>query len=867
MSKTLRCGLIILGLFILLQFQAKPVFAATLAQQTDGYSSSLNVWEAFQELGTNLNGPLGSLTFRVWTDLPNNQQFDFTAQNSRIYDKSNNTIVAFGCVKPGTNPNDKLRGLTFKTEGVPSGFQDVTIDFSCHNYNFVPGRRYMVRIGNANKASAGGSRMHIASIAYQTSGNDYFPGGGLRYAFDNASCDPLRYVWNSQSANNGCNVWTTPRDDIYFILSDTTPTPTPSPTPTPTPSPTPPPAKTPLILIPGIGGSELKVAEDTFWIDKDNGHGGIFSRAYAKDEVVWLNEPEARALGEDDYFDVLRMHEDGINSQANIEITGNLLSRAYGNTIQFFTSDEMGYTLNEDFFVFPYDWRKDLSESSNLLDQKIQSIKTQTNSQKVDIVAHSMGGLVARNYISSQQKAQDINRLFTLGTPHLGSVELLKNLMYGGCLKYPVGPFCLSLAPSELKDVLQNMISSFQLAPTQKYFDFYSTYPYKVNSDQLNYQQIKNLLTSRAHNTSLFAPAETFHLLDNNLSNTNGVDVINIVGSGMPTLGQIIEREINFSRIKFSKKDLININGDKTVPLFSASLIDPTKNLSLLGGAKVFYTNQEHGSLVTSGPALELIKNILSGSTQLPTGISTQPYKFTGSQVSVHSPVDIHVYDPAGNHTGPTEGGDFEANIPGSSYQTLGDAKFIFLPEEGVYNIKFVATGKGNFDFKIRKYEDDLNSETLLYKDIPLTETSEGETIFDTTSNQPPVLSIDQKEFKVTATVLDDANYDQTPPKLSIDTNPKTIWPPNNKMVDVTVTGSAIDENLLSVKFFVEDEYSLIQPVITSFNQVIKLEASRNGEDKDGRKYIIRVVAEDMAENISEASVEILVPHDQGKKR
>ncbi len=648
----------------------------------------------------------------------------------------------------------------------------------------------------------------------------------------------------------------------------------------PDPSPTPAP-KTPLILIPGIGGSELKVNEDTIW-SKDDGHGGIFYHTYIKDEKVWVNEREAAAIGDDDYFDVLKMKADGINSEANLGLTGNLYSGAYQQTINFFTSN--GYTLDKDLFIFPYDWRKDISLTSSLLDTKINQIKSQSGGAKVDIVAHSMGGLVARSYIADASRAQNVRKLFSLGTPHLGAPEFLKDLKYGGCLYFELGPFCLSIAPSEVKDVLQNLVGGFELAPTQKYFNFYSGYgnirpfPFRDDSDidndgvtgPLNYDQTKQLLFNLGYNTNLFTPSETFHSLDSTYTVTNGVETHNIVGSGVPTLGQIIERNIiNFSGVKVSKKDVIAINGDKTVPLFSASLIDPAQNLSLLGQAKVYYTKQDHGNLVSLGSALDLIKNILVGNNQLPNGISNDPYKLSGYALSVHSPVNIHVFDQNGNHTGPKADG-FEVNIPGSSYDSLDDAKFVFLPEDGIYSVIFDPTDNGSFDFKIRKYKDDTIEKTYIYRNIPLTTSTKAASSFDTTSTNPPVLLIDHNgdgitdsQVNTSGVLIGDSNYDYTPPKVSIDTNTKIIWPPNNKMVDVKISGKSLDPNPYSTKFLVEDEYDLVEPEISDFNQTIKLEASRKAEDMDGRKYVIRVIAEDLAGNFSEASVEVIVPHDQ----
>ncbi len=115
------------------------------------------------------------------------------------------------------------------------------------------------------------------------------------------------------------------------------------------------------------------------------------------------------------------------------------------------------------------------------------------------------------------------------------------------------------------------------------------------------------------------------------------------------------------------------------------------------------------------------------------------------------------------------------------------------------------------------------------------------------------------------------ANYDYTPPTISFDVNPKTIWSPNNKMVDVNIVGTITDENPYLTTILVEDEYDLVEPKViienqTSINQVLKLEASRRGDDKDGRKYTVKILVTDLAGNTSLSTTEVTVPHDQGKK-
>jgi hypothetical protein len=43
------------------------------------------------------------------------------------------------------------------------------------------------------------------------------------------------------------------------------------------------------------------------------------------------------------------------------------------------------------------------------------------------------------------------------------------------------------------------------------------------------------------------------------------------------------------------------------------------------------------------------------------------------------------------------------------------------------------------------------------------------------------------------------------------------------------------------------------------------LPASRNGSDKDGRTFTIRIEASDRAGNAASATAIVRVPHDQGK--
>ena len=94
-------------------------------------------------------------------------------------------------------------------------------------------------------------------------------------------------------------------------------------------------------------------------------------------------------------------------------------------------------------------------------------------------------------------------------------------------------------------------------------------------------------------------------------------------------------------------------------------------------------------------------------------------------------------------------------------------------------------------------------------------------------------------------------------------------------MVQVTVSGTITDSlsgvNPSTAAFAVVDEYGSVQPSgpVTlgtggSYSFKVSLQASRNGNDKDGRQYSITVSAKDYAGNLGSAAAIVTVPHDQG---
>jgi hypothetical protein len=118
---------------------------------------------------------------------------------------------------------------------------------------------------------------------------------------------------------------------------------------------------------------------------------------------------------------------------------------------------------------------------------------------------------------------------------------------------------------------------------------------------------------------------------------------------------------------------------------------------------------------------------------------------------------------------------------------------------------------------------------------------------------------------------------DTTPPAMTVAASPTMLWPPNGKLVPIMVSGAITDEpsgsgvNLDSTAYGVTDEYGQIEPngsltleADGSYVFTVSLEASRRGNDQDGRHYTITVSAKDNAGNLGTASTVVTVPHDQG---
>jgi pimeloyl-ACP methyl ester carboxylesterase len=220
----------------------------------------------------------------------------------------------------------------------------------------------------------------------------------------------------------------------------------------------------PVILIHGIMGARLS--------DKTSG------------EEIWFGSIGHLAFSD---FSELALEIDPQTLEpvsSNLETSG-LADRVagmdyYGNIVKVL-EQAGGYraavrgrensNMEREYYVFTYDWRQDNVITAGRLADLVESIQQDHGDPnlKVDLIAHSMGGLVARYYLRygrddvlsdnefpvNYSGARNVRRVILLGTPSLGSVGSLHAFIQGTKIGF-------GRIPTE---VLATMPSVYQLFP------------------------------------------------------------------------------------------------------------------------------------------------------------------------------------------------------------------------------------------------------------------------------------------------------------------------------------------------------------------------------------------------------------------
>jgi pimeloyl-ACP methyl ester carboxylesterase len=374
----------------------------------------------------------------------------------------------------------------------------------------------------------------------------------------------------------------------------------------------------------------------------------------------------------------------------------------YDNLIN--TLEANGYVSSSTLFTFPYDWKNSNVDTALLLKKKIDQIKLITRCPYVDVVAHSMGGLVTRSYVQSPRYEKDVRDLIFLATPHRGAPE--DYLVWEG------GNLNVSLF-SQLISFIFNIYSSIH--GYKNSFDYIRNKPvYSIQELLPVYDYLQDITASPSpllHFPEGYPRNFFLESLQNSLGNisplkglvTKVVNILGNIGTGTVSSIRVIKTDQALpATVKWfdgKPADIIYGEGDTTVPFSSASLgmedvILQTKHLDIPTDAESIVVKELTGNDPVKTFHHSAFRNILTA--------------------AVNSFADILITSPRGQKVGKNPaGGEDLLEIPGAFYSSSQSAPQLISipdPEEGEYLLEVINKGLGEYKVDVENLSEATSS-------------------------------------------------------------------------------------------------------------------------------------------------------------
>lgn len=463
-----------------------------------------------------------------------------------------------------------------------------------------------------------------------------------------------------------------------------------------------------VLFIPGFQASRLLIPNNKLWEPNRN----------ADVEKLFLNEK-------------------GIPNTATA--VGEIIDKGIGYKIYDFLIKEMdGLVLNNminSWLPYPYDWRKSPIDIGKDMMPVVEKLASSSITGKLHILAHSNGGLVAKallNHLKNEGKENLIDSIIFIAVPHLGTPKAIASMLYGYDQQIAKG---LILNRKTARQFGYNMPGAYGLLPS----DYIASRGGVASSSN-------DLEKPIALNTKLLDKAKKLH---QTLDRVTFPRIFSITGRNIKT------------PISLNQASLF---GDGTV---IASSSDVYKN-SYFFDLKKYNKNINHANITQATPVMALVEDIIASSTARKEDyseyISKEYPKFSEEdslfEIKMFSPVDIHVYDSEGRHTGvalnqrereiemdmePGFVTFIDEEIPGSSYSDIG-VKTISVPNTGTYTVKGIGSDNGVFTLQTNILNSDGKEKILArYEELPVLKDSKIELIVDTKSTKYKDLRIDME--------------------------------------------------------------------------------------------------------------------------
>jgi pimeloyl-ACP methyl ester carboxylesterase len=288
----------------------------------------------------------------------------------------------------------------------------------------------------------------------------------------------------------------------------------------------------------------------------------------------------------------LRLGDDGrseYDESYDVRATG-IMKRYYG---------ELLLSLSESWNVraFWFDWRKDLRLAATELEGQIDGWFK--DGEPVHMVAHSMGGLVARTFIKKYperwRSLWDENgqgrrggRLVMLGTPNYGSFAIPQTVTGIESMVRKLALIDVRHNRAELLDILNSFVGSYQMLPSPAVMPemqpLYNAGTY--TGANVSQQHLDNAL---AHHQFLSDVVDEERM-------------VYVAGYGQPTFNNIRD----FKKIGSVEAYDVTLDGDGRVPHALGLL---RKNGRQVG--PVYYIKEEHGNLSSNAKILDALSELL----------------------------------------------------------------------------------------------------------------------------------------------------------------------------------------------------------------------------------------------------------------
>jgi len=496
----------------------------------------------------------------------------------------------------------------------------------------------------------------------------------------------------------------------------------------------------PIILIPGIMGSRLFADEECT-------------------ELVWDPEPTL-----DDLSNLRKNASNDILYVKDPSIKQNYLlssEREYG-AIDCMEDlvDNLCYDLPfRDIYVFSYDWRKSNVESAAKLNEFIKSL----NVDKVDIVAHSMGGLVVSWYYQTQG-GEKLDKVITCGTPYEGAPHLLEVVDKGNIRHKKLDNFALLTLGGLTYDVKRSMDGVAELIPTPKYCE---SFPVKkkiyvdINKANISsmtdneYKKMINNIFGTDRSDKAFDFMEKIKYQDEYNCLCDYEKSYYIVGSKATGNSKYTAESLTYDYVEDPDNEetsYYNIKyvkytqrGDGTVPYYSATMAKQL--LSKVDPSRIKEVTADHLDVINKDEKnpdddpIAWIEDILKDNEpdSKSTTISYTPYQ----EIQVACPVDVEI--GSGDDRLCSAADDISLRSSFGRLDIIGkdsDIKMICMDEDTNLDINLTGTDTGTMDFTVRHFSaDEELLDERIFENVPLTDKTIIKTKAD--NNEVTVLNVD----------------------------------------------------------------------------------------------------------------------------